>query len=72
MAFNANWAWTNNVQYDNVSDKMGIFSRLKYEPQAGELYQIIVSRGFTVDDEMSHFTSDFQEIAFKGVYTLRF
>jgi len=72
IAFNANWAWTNNIQYDNVSDKMGIFSRLKFEPQAGELYQIILSRGFTVDDEMSHFTSDFQDIAFKGVYTLRF
>ena len=72
LAMNAFWAWTNNIQYDNVSDSAGLFSRLKYEPQAGEVYQLIVSRAFDVEGELSRFHTQTQEIALKGVYTLRF
>ena len=72
LAVNAFWAWTNNIQYDNVSDSLGLFSRLKFEPQAGEVYQLILSRAFEVDDEFSRFETASQEIALKGVYTLRF
>jgi hypothetical protein len=72
LAMNAFWAWTNNIQYDNVSDSAGLFSRLKYEPQAGEVYQLIVSRSYEVEGELSRFNTQTQEIALKGVYTIRF
>jgi len=72
LAINAFWAWTNNIQYDNVSDSAGLFSRLKFEPQAGEVYQLVLSRAFDVDDEFSRFETNSQEVALKGVYTLRF
>jgi len=72
LAVNAFWAWTNNIQYDNVSDSAGLFSRLKYEPQAGQVYQLIVSRAFEVEGELSRFHTQSQEIALKGVYSIRF
>jgi len=72
IAMNAFWAWTNNIQYDNVSDSAGLFSRLKYEPQAGEIYQLILSRAFDVNDEFSRFETRSQELALKGVFTYRF
>jgi hypothetical protein len=72
LAVNAFWAWTNNIQYDNVSDSAGLFSRLKYEPQAGQVYQLIVSRAFEVEGELSRFHTQSQEIALKGVYSISF
>ena len=72
FAFNAFWSWTNNIQYDNVSDTAGIFSRLKYEPRAGEIYQLALSRSLLAEDETTRFATQSQEIALKGVYTLRF
>jgi len=72
LAVNAFWSWTNNIQYNNVSDGLGLFSRLKFEPQAGEVYQLILSRAFAVDDEFSRFETVSQEMALKGVYTIRF
>jgi len=72
LAMNAFWAWTNNIQYDNVSDSAGLFSRLKYEPQAGEVYQFIMSRSYEVEGELSRFHIQTQELALKGVYSIRF
>lgn len=72
IAFNAFWAWTNNIQYDNVSDSAGLFSRIKYEPQAGEVYQLVISRAYNVEDNLSRFTTQSQEASIKAVYSLRF
>jgi anthranilate/para-aminobenzoate synthase component I len=72
LAINAFWAWTNKFQYDNVSDSAGIFSRIKFEPQAGEVYQLVLSRSFEVDDEFSRFKTQQQQLAIKGVYSYRF
>jgi len=72
LAINAFLAWTNNIQYDNVSDSAGLFTRLKYEPRTGEVYQLVLSRSFTVDDEFSRFETQSQQVALKGVYTVRF
>ena len=72
FAMNAFWSWTNNIQYNNVSDQAGLFSRLKYEPKAGEVYQLMVSRSYEVEGELSRFHTQTQEIALKGVYSIRF
>ncbi|MEW6990850.1 DUF5916 domain-containing protein [Colwelliaceae bacterium 6441] len=72
LAVNAFWAWTNNIQYDNVSDNAGLFSRIKYEPQAGEVYQLVLSRAYDVEDNLSRFHTQSQEVSLKAVYSLRF
>lgn len=35
-AFNADWSWLNLMQYDNGSDTVGLNSRLRWTPRAGE------------------------------------
>ena len=36
FAFNADWSWVNLMQYDNGSDTVGLNSRLRWTPRAGE------------------------------------
>jgi hypothetical protein len=36
VAFNADWSWINLMQYDNESDLVGLNSRLRWTPRAGE------------------------------------
>ena len=72
LAINAFWAWTTKIQYDNVSDSAGLFSRIKFEPKAGEVYQLVLSRSFEVDDEFSRFKTQQQQLLIKGAYTYRF
>ncbi|MEY4643156.1 MAG: hypothetical protein RLZZ227_3150 [Pseudomonadota bacterium] len=41
-AFNAQWSWINVIQYDNFSNSVGINSRLRWNPRAGEdLYLVL-------------------------------
>ena len=36
VAFNADWSWINLMQYDNGSNTVGLNSRLRWTPRAGE------------------------------------
>ena len=36
LAFNADWSWVNLMQYDNGTDTVGLNSRLRWNPRAGE------------------------------------
>lgn len=36
IAFNSKWSWINFIQYDNVSEKAGLNSRLRWNPKAGK------------------------------------
>ena len=36
IAFNVEWAWLNLAQYDNVSRRLGLNSRLRWLPTAGQ------------------------------------
>jgi hypothetical protein len=72
----ANWAfspeleWRNFVQFDNVSESLGVNSRLRWTIQSGsDLYLVWNQTQARVDGS---FIPVFQEAAFKVVYTLRF
>ena len=40
--FSSKWAWVNLIQYDNVSETIGINSRVEWIPEAGrEAYLVI-------------------------------
>jgi len=45
VAFDSHWSWTNVAQYDNVSEVLGINSRLHWTPRAGRNAYLVVNHG---------------------------
>jgi hypothetical protein len=45
VAFDSHWAWTNVAQYDNVSEVLGVNSRLHWTPRAGRNAYLVVNHG---------------------------
>jgi hypothetical protein len=56
FAFNADWSWVNLMQYDNGSDTVGINSRLRWTPRAGENLYLVLN-----------YNTDSQDGAFRGL-----
>jgi len=72
VAFNASWSLVNVVQFDNVSNSVGINSRLRYNPAAGQdLFLVIDHLANKLPDE-----NRFESVQTSGVvkvsYTLRY
>mgnify|MGYP002622292079 CR=1 FL=1 len=72
LAFTSTWYWENLVQYDNVSDSLGINSIMRWVPLAGRELVLVVNREFTDPLEQRDFNSSFGETAMKFHYTFRF
>lgn len=49
VAFNVRWSWLNLIQYDNESSSVGINSRLRWNPRAGQDLFIVLNHGFDAD-----------------------
>jgi len=72
-AFNSKWSWINLLQYDNGSRAMGLNSRLRWNPQAGEDLYLVINYNF--DSSEGAFTgmnSQSSEVVLKYTKTLRF
>jgi hypothetical protein len=72
LVFSSTVSWVNLLQYDNVSDTMGLSSRLHWIPDAGrELYFVVnhTVEDFDLDDRFESLHSD---AVIKVNYTLRF
>lgn len=75
VAFNAQWSWLNLVQYDNVSDTVGLNSRLRWIPVAGREIFMVFNRGWNVDSMNRPPDSSVSlrsELVLKASYTFRF
>ena len=72
IAFTNTWYWENLIQYDNVSDSMGINSILRWVPRAGRELVLVLNREFIDPLENRHFESVSGDITFKFSYTFRF
>lgn len=72
IAFTATWYWENLIQYDNVSDSIGINSIMRWIPLAGREMVFVVNRDFVDFDETNNFVSSTSDLAFKANYTFRF
>ena len=44
-AFDAHWSWTSVAQYDNVTEVLGVNSRLHWTPRAGRNAYLVVNYG---------------------------
>ncbi len=72
LAFNVKWSWVNLLQYDNVSDTVGINSRLRWNPRAGEDLYIVWNHESDSPTAFAHLTSRQSEFTVKYSRTFRF
>jgi hypothetical protein len=65
-------SWVNIVQYDNVSEGLGLNSRLHWIPQAGREGFIVLNRNMADRDRDDSFTAVTADATVKFSYTWRF
>jgi hypothetical protein len=70
LTFTPNVSWNTVVQYDNVSEVVGVNSRLKWTVRPGSHIFLVFNYGFDVED--GTFRSVGSEITSKVVWTFRF
>jgi hypothetical protein len=71
-AFSATLSWSNLIQYDNVSENLGLNSRLHWIPRAGQQAFLVLNRGLSDADKDDHFEPTFEDVSLKFNYTFRF
>jgi hypothetical protein len=71
VAFNVRWAWLNVMQYDNVSGRLGLNSRLRWWPTQGQTAYFVVNYDWR-EDAFGNFQPFFAETTLKFNYTFRF
>jgi hypothetical protein len=71
-AFSSTLSWVNLIQYDNVSETIGINSRLHWIPQAGREGFVVINHNLDDLDRDNSFHSSFAELTVKFGYTFRF
>jgi hypothetical protein len=72
VAFNVAWSWENFLQYDNVSDTVGVNSILRWIPRAGREAVLAVNSQYEDFDEDDRFRSYASDVTLKLSYTFRF
>lgn len=72
IAFSSTLAWVTLAQYDNVSDRLGIHSRLHWVPKAGRDLFLVLNHNFLDETETGRFRSVDSEFVVKFNYTWRF
>ena len=72
IIFSSRLSWINLIQYDNVSEVLGINSRLQWVPRAGQEGFIILNHNLQDYDKDNSFNSAFSDLSLKFNYTFRF
>lgn len=70
--FTPDITWTNRLQYDNVSEGLGINSRLNWVPEAGREAYLVLNWGLVDLDKDNSWTSTNRDLTLKYNYTFRF
>lgn len=72
-AFNAKWSWINKIQYVNTSGNLGINSRLRWAPRAGEDFFLVVNYNFdSTAGAFEELNTNDSEIVLKYTRNFRF
>lgn len=72
VAFSPNLYWISLIQYDNVSEEIGINTRLQWVPRAGQEAFIVLNHNMQDFDQDNRFNTAFSELSLKFRYTFRF
>lgn len=70
-AFNAQWSWINLIQYDNFSNSVGVNSKLRWNPTAGEDLFFVLNYNFDSVGAFSGFSTRQSAMAVKYTKTFR-
>ena len=70
--FSSTLYWVNLLQYDNVSEVLGINARLVWIPTAGQEGLIVFNHSLQDRDKNNSFVSELSDINVKLSYTFRF
>jgi hypothetical protein len=70
--FSSKLSWVNLIQYDDVSENVGINSRLHWIPQAGREGFIVLNHSLSDADKDGTFHSTSVDASIKFSYTFRF
>jgi hypothetical protein len=72
VAFSSTLYWINLVQYDNLSEEVGVNTRLQWIPKAGQEGFIVLNYNMQDKDKNNRFESAFSDLSVKFKYTFRF
>ena len=72
VIFSATVSWVTLLQYDDVSETMGINARLHWIPEAGREAFIVLNHNLQDFDRDNRFNSASADLALKFNYTFRF
>ena len=70
-SFGVRWAWLNIAQYDNVSRRLGLNSRLRWWPTMGQMAYLVVNYDWR-EDVAGNFRPFLAETTVKFNYTFRY
>ena len=71
-AFFSTLSWSNLIQYDNISENLGLNTRLHWIPRAGQQAFVVLNWGAIDPDKDNSFVSTFADLSLKFNYTFRF
>lgn len=72
VAFSPTLYWINLLQYDNLSEELGINTRLQWIPRAGQEGFIVLNYNMQDKDKDNSFESAYSDLSIKFRYTFRF
>ena len=72
IPFNSDLSWTNFLQYDNVSEEVGINSRLHWVLQDGREAYLVLNHNLQDYDRDNSFRASLSDLSVKVRYTFRF
>jgi hypothetical protein len=72
VAFSTAWSWENFIQYDNVSDTVGLNSILRWIPRAGQETVLAFNTQHEDFDRDGRFRSYTSDVTIKLSYTFRY
>jgi hypothetical protein len=72
VAFSSKLSWTSLIQYDNVSEVMGVNQRLNWIPEAGRELFFVINHNMQDFDKDNRFQSLSADVVAKMSYTFRF
>lgn len=72
VAFSSTLFWVSLLQYDNLSEELGINTRLQWIPRAGQEGFIVLNYNLEDRDKDNSFRSATSDISVKFKYTFRF
>jgi hypothetical protein len=72
IVFSSRLSWTNLIQYDNVSEVIGLNLRLNWIPEAGREMYFVINHNVQDFDRDNRFHSLASDVIAKASYTFRF